>query len=189
VEIASDTLDDSRRRSEDHRMRPTLIILAAVACGSPPAAPTVTSAADPHRSREALVREIVTRLGEGNADRLAALVPHEAALARVLTCDRPDRVDEDQAARRVYLQEPAKNFKGLTLDVLAIANNPEEPATTKPAGEVLIEGCTLSVPVRWEALDVRVRVRGSAPRESSVWVNVYEIAGRWYLVVMQEKPS
>ena len=73
-----------------------------------------------------------------------------------------------------------------------IANSPskDDAPATRPAGEAFIEGCTLSVPVRWEPLDVKVRVRAAsaAPRESNVWVNVYEIAGRWYLVVMQEKP-
>jgi hypothetical protein len=178
-----------------------IIVVAGLACGSPqpttnatrspPPTTNATDSVDPHRSREALVREIFKRLGEGNVDDLAALVPHKAALDRVITCDRPDRVDADQAARREFLRETAKNFKGLSIDVVAIAASPEEPAATRPAGEAFIEGCTLSVPIRWEALDVKVRLRAAnvAPRDSSVWVNVYEIAGRWFLVVMQEKPS
>ncbi len=163
-----------------------LPLVALVACSSPPVPKAGGSPADPHGSRDALVREIVARLGAGNVDGLAALVPHKAGLDRVITCDRPDRVDADQAARREALQETAKNFKGLALEVVAITGSKDDSPSTQPAGEPFIEGCTLSVPIRWEPLDVKVRGAG---RESSLWVNVYEIAGRWYLVVMQEKPS
>ncbi len=165
-------------------------LLTIVACGSPAPHVANPSSTDPHNSREALVRETFARLVAGNVDGLAALVPHKAGLDRVITCDRPNRVDQDQAARREFLQATANNFKGLTFEVLAISNSPDEPASTQPAGAAFIEGCTLSVPVRWESLAVKVRVSAAsaAPRESSVWVNVYEIAGRWYLVVMQEKP-
>ncbi len=168
------------------------VLTMLVACGSP-AAPVATTKGiqtDPHASRDALVRETFARLGAGNVDELAALVPHKAGLDRVITCDRPDRVDEDQAARRDVLRETAKNFKGQTFEVLAISKSAQDEVSTQPVGEAFIEGCTLSVPVRWEPLEVKVRVSAasSAPRESSVWMNVYEIAGRWYLVVMQEKP-
>lgn len=128
----------------------------------------------------------MARLGTGNVDELAALVPHAAGLGSAISCDRPDRLDADRAGRREVLTETAKNFKGLALEVVAITASTADEVSTRPAGEEFTEGCKLTVPIRWEPLDVKVRGAG---RESTIWINVWEIAGRWYLVVMQDKPT
>lgn len=170
------------------------MLVALTACGSSARAPAVSNAgaggavaADPHGSRDALVRATFARMGAGDLEGLLELANKRPAYDSALACTGAP--EDETAGLREHLAPPAQNGKGHTIEVLHV--DLAEPVSTMGVGEQFSERCTTKVAIHWHSLTAKLRIRAAnrsgAPREATAWVNVYDIAGRWYLAALQQQ--
>jgi hypothetical protein len=169
-----------------------LVLVVLAACGGGTRTTAVGNTgesgvadADPHRSRDALVRATFARMGAGDLDGLIELASKRLAYERALACNDGGPEDETEGLRE-HLTPSAQSGKGHAIEVLQI--DLAEPVSTMVAGEQFSESCTTKVAIHWHSLTAKLRIRGTgAPREASAWVNVFDIAGRWYLAALQQQ--
>jgi hypothetical protein len=156
------------------------VVPILLACG--PAVPRkVTPPADPHASREAMVRATFARLQAGDIDGLSALGDMESVFQQAFTCTKPPDFKIDKERHRSRIKTATDAAQGTEIEVLDIAAAQPHPPEVKKGQDV--DGCVAKADLGEDKVDVKIRIKrkGQTPVESTSRVGLIQIGDRFYL--------